>query len=146
MDPKPLRILSHHTLFAVVRSGDLQALRTLLQGESEDRDDGIAPLMALRNDAGETALYVAADNNLEEIFRYLLQFCDLEVADIKTTVGINAFHIAAKHGNLGEIWSLLNFFFFGIRKVNFVIICLIDWILESFGGFDVNLDDLIWIC
>lgn len=110
MDSKPLRILSHHTLFSVIRSGDLQSLRQLLQGESEDRDDGIAPLMALKNDAGETALYVAADNNLEEIFRYLLKFCDFTIADTKTTVGMNAFHIAAKRGNLGEVWSLLRVF------------------------------------
>lgn len=112
MDSKPLRILSHHTLFSVIRSGDLQSLRQLLQGESEDRDDdGIVPLMALKNDAGETALYVAADNNLEEIFRYLLKFCDFTIADTKTTVGINAFHIAAKRGNLGEVRSLLRVFF-----------------------------------
>lgn len=64
--------------------------------------------MALKNDAGETALYVAADNNLEEIFRYLLKFCDFTIADTKTTVGMNAFHIAAKRGNLGIVKELLS--------------------------------------
>lgn len=64
--------------------------------------------MALQNTAGETALYVAADLNHEEIFNHLLQFCNIDTAALKTTVGITAFHIAAKRGNLGIVKEFLS--------------------------------------
>lgn len=57
--------------------------------------------MAMQNDAGETALYIAAENNFQEVFNYLLKFCDLETVKIRSKSDFNAFHIAAKLGHLG---------------------------------------------
>lgn len=61
--------------------------------------------MAVKNDADETALYIAADNNLHEIFTYLLQFCDLQTVMIRSKSGMDAFHVAAKRGHLGMAFS-----------------------------------------
>lgn len=57
--------------------------------------------MAMQNDAGETALYVAADNNFQEVFSYLLKFCDVDIVKIKSKSDMDAFHVAAKNGHLG---------------------------------------------
>ncbi|KAL6001339.1 hypothetical protein ACLOJK_007073 [Asimina triloba] len=118
MDSRPSqqqRLISPQVFLSTVRFGDLSSLRNLLDGLPSSADGGddndraaVSVLMALQNDAGETALYIAADNNLEEIFSYLLSFSDLKTASIKTKVGIDAFHIAAKKGNLGIVKELLS--------------------------------------
>lgn len=56
---------------------------------------------------GETALYVAAENNLEEVFSYLLQFSTLQILKIRSKSDLHPFHVAAKRGHLG---TALNFF------------------------------------
>ncbi|KAL6187014.1 hypothetical protein ACLB2K_043130 [Fragaria x ananassa] len=106
MDSKSVRFLTHQSFFSAVRSGDLDAVSQLvekLDGQPSDASSSstVADLMAMKNDAGETALYVAAENNLEEVFGYLLRFCDVEVAKIRSKVDMNAFHVAAKKGHLG---------------------------------------------
>lgn len=107
MDSKSVRFLTHQCFFSSVRSGDLDAVSQLvekLDGQPSDASSSsssVADLMAMKNDAGETALYVAAENNLEEVFGYLLRFCDVEVAKIRSKVDMNAFHVAAKKGHLG---------------------------------------------
>ncbi|XP_077230398.1 ankyrin repeat family protein [Tasmannia lanceolata] len=109
MDPRPLRLLSHQTFFSAVRSGDLAAVKSILEGSKEESEDrsSLSSLMSLQNDAGETAIYVAADNNLEEVFSYLIKFCDLEIVEIKSNLGINALQAAAKRGNSGIVKELL---------------------------------------
>ncbi|KAF9620033.1 hypothetical protein IFM89_010649 [Coptis chinensis] len=57
--------------------------------------------MSLQNDAGETTLYIAADNNLEQVFNYLLTFADLSSLLIRSKLDMNPFHIASKRGHLG---------------------------------------------
>ena len=106
MDSKSVRFLTHQSFFSAVRSGDLDAVSQLvekLDGQPSDASSSstVADLMAMKNDAGETALYVAAANNLEEVFGYLVRFCDVEVAKIRSKVDMNAFHVAAKKGHLG---------------------------------------------
>ncbi|XP_004297440.1 PREDICTED: ankyrin repeat-containing protein At2g01680 [Fragaria vesca subsp. vesca] len=113
MDSKSVRFLTHQCFFSSVRSGDLDAVSQLvekLDGQPSDASSSsssVADLMAMKNDAGETALYVAAENNLEEVFGYLLRFCDVEVAKIRSKVDMNAFHVAAKKGHLGIVKALV---------------------------------------
>ncbi|KAG9444478.1 hypothetical protein H6P81_015818 [Aristolochia fimbriata] len=106
MDPRPLLLISHHLFFSAVRGGDLAAVVRIVE-EAKD-PESVTSLVSLQNEAGETALYVAADNNLEEVFSYLVKFCNLEIAGLKSRVGINALHVAAKRGNFGIIKELLN--------------------------------------
>ncbi|KAJ4960931.1 hypothetical protein NE237_020841 [Protea cynaroides] len=111
METKFLRLLSHQSFFSAVRSGDVASLKLLLKGsngcEGEDRAS-ISALMALQNDAGETPLYVAAENNLEEVFNYLIHFCDLQTVIIRSKSDMDAFHVAALRGNLGIVEELLS--------------------------------------
>jgi len=72
-----------------------------------DRDRAsVRALMALQNDAGETPLYIAAENNLVDMLSFLLNFCDPQIAGIRSRADLDAFHVAAKRGHLG----IFNFF------------------------------------
>ncbi|CAM8942149.1 unnamed protein product [Rhodiola kirilowii] len=101
--PQPLRFINHQALFAAVRSGDLQSVKTHLTDPAS-----ISDLMSLQNEAGETLLYIAAEGNLVEVFGYLLGFCDVEVVKIRSRSDMNAFHVAAKLGHLGIVKQLLD--------------------------------------
>jgi hypothetical protein len=59
-------------------------------------------LAAAQTDAGETALYVAAEAGSEEIVRLLIPLYDLEAATVRSRLDLDAFHVAAKQGHTGE--------------------------------------------
>lgn len=103
MELKSPRFITHQSFFSAVRSGDLESVKVIIKNEACDP----AVLMALQNDAGESALYIAAENNYEEIFNYLLKFCDVQIAMIRSKSSMHAFHVAAKAGHLGIVKVLL---------------------------------------
>ncbi|KAL5553242.1 hypothetical protein UlMin_040643 [Ulmus minor] len=110
MDSKSLRFITHQSFFSAVRSGDLDGLNRLLDRLTQDEpSDGssASDLMAVQNDAGETPLYVAVDNNLEDVFNYLLKFCNLQTVKIRSKSDMDVFHLAAKRGYLGVVKTLL---------------------------------------
>lgn len=104
MDSKSLRFITHQSFFSAVRSGDLKVLKQVLENLIQDEPlDGssLSVLMALKNEAGETALYIAADNNFEDVFDYLLRFCDIQIVKIRSKSDMDVLHVAAKRGHLG---------------------------------------------
>ncbi|CAH9134315.1 unnamed protein product [Cuscuta epithymum] len=110
MDSKSLWFINHQSFFSAAQSGDLDALQKLL---SQNDESGVSEpdpnsLLALQNDAGKTALYVAAENNYVEVFRFLVELCDLETAKIRCKGDLDAFSIAATRGHLGIIKELLS--------------------------------------
>ncbi|KAK6931632.1 Ankyrin repeat [Dillenia turbinata] len=110
MESKSLRFITHQSFFSSVRSGDVDSLKQVVEkltNEEGPDPDSISTLMPLKNDSGETALYIAADNNLQHVFTYLIQFCDLETAMIRSKSDLDAFHVAAKRGHLGIVKELL---------------------------------------
>ncbi|GAV61921.1 Ank_2 domain-containing protein/Ank_4 domain-containing protein/PGG domain-containing protein [Cephalotus follicularis] len=110
MDSKALLFITHQSFFSAVRSGDLESVTQIVDKLTKEQSDGSSPvsdLMVVQNDAGETALYVASDNNLHQVFSYLLQFCDLNTVKIRSNSDIDTFHVAAKKGHLGIVKELL---------------------------------------
>ena len=101
MDSKSLRFITHQSFFTAVRSGDLGQLSQLVDRLTQDDGSTVSDLMAVQNDAGETALCLAAENNLEDVFGYLLKFCDVQTVKIRSKSDMDAFHVAAKRGHLG---------------------------------------------
>lgn len=104
MESKTLRFITHQSFFSVVRSGDLEAVKQVLDklsGDDQAEGSSITDLMAMQNDAGETPLYVAAENNLEDVFSYLLQFSTVQILKIRSKSDLHPFHVAAKRGHLG---------------------------------------------
>lgn len=78
-------------------------------------------LMSLQNEAGETLVYIAAENNLLEVFEYLLGFCDFDGLKIRSRSDMNAFHVAAKLGHLSKFMILiLRLFVWLLRLINLI--------------------------
>jgi hypothetical protein len=61
-----------------------------LAGDSPSGGFTVSILMILKNNAGKTAFYVVAENNLQDPVGFLLKFADMD-----------AFHAAAKNGHSG---------------------------------------------
>lgn len=119
MEAKQLRFLTHQAFFSAVRSGDLHHLKQIIDRLTRDEpsdepspssssSSAVADLMAVQNDAGETAVYIAAAENLEEMFSYLIRFCNVETVKIRSKSDMNVFHVAAKRGHLGIMKELLS--------------------------------------
>ena len=100
------------SFFAAVRSDDVAAVRGIIDGEGAEEAAG---LMKATTEAGETALYIAAENNQEELFRYLVGFCDEETANIRSKKDMDAFQVAAKEGHAGELLYLFSSLKFSSR-------------------------------
>ncbi|KAG8069278.1 hypothetical protein GUJ93_ZPchr0005g14399 [Zizania palustris] len=99
--PMDLPPLSHHALFGAVRSADAAAVGRLL---ADAEASGSTPTLAAAvTDAGETALYVAAEAGSEEVVRLLIPLYDFEAATIRSRLDLDAFHVAAKQGHTGEL-------------------------------------------
>lgn len=102
MDSKSLRFINHQSFFSAAQSGDLDSLKNLLaQSNGSGSESDPTSLLALQNDAGKTALYVAAENNYDEVFGFLLGFCDLQTVKIRCKADLDAFSVAATRGHLG---------------------------------------------
>ncbi|MBA0849851.1 hypothetical protein Goshw_021510 [Gossypium schwendimanii] len=111
MESKSLRFLTQQSFFAAVQSGELQSVKQMLDKLTKDEPSNgsstVSDLVASQNESGKTALYIAAENILQEIFSYLLKFCDFEVVKMRSNSDINTFHVAAKLGNVGMVKELL---------------------------------------
>jgi ankyrin repeat protein len=93
------------SLHHVVRAGNLEAVREILSGASDDV--ALKELLSAQNQSGETGLYVAAECGCIELVREMLQYHDANVASIKAKNGYDALLISAKQGDIG----LFLFFF-----------------------------------
>ncbi|KAJ6413671.1 hypothetical protein OIU84_006470 [Salix udensis] len=89
-------------LFAA-RAGDLDAVMEILTGTREEELKG---LLEKQNQSGETALYVAVQYGNVGVVREMIKYYDLAGAGIKARNGFDAFHVAAKRGDL-EILRVL---------------------------------------
>ncbi|XP_027340165.1 ankyrin repeat-containing protein At2g01680-like [Abrus precatorius] len=108
MESKGVRFIAFQSIFSSVGSGDLDGVKKLVEQVKSDKGSSLSDVMSLQNDAGETALYIAAENNMHEIFCYLLKFCDFQVVKIRSKSDMNPFHVASKRGHLDIVRELLN--------------------------------------
>nr|GMD16732.1 ankyrin repeat-containing protein At2g01680 [Ipomoea batatas] len=110
MDSKSLRFINHQSFFLAAQSGDLDSLKQLLAAQSNGSGSEPDPtaLLALQNDAGKTAIYVAAENNYVEVFGFLVGLCDLATVKIRCKADLDAFSVAASRGHLGIVKELLS--------------------------------------
>jgi ankyrin repeat protein len=86
-------------LFAA-RAGNLGAVMEILTGTGEEE---LKELLEKQNQSGETALYVAVEYGNVDVVREMIKYYDLADAGIKARNGFDAFHVAAKRGDLGKI-------------------------------------------
>lgn len=81
------------------RAGNLSKVKEMFQKFDENV---IRELLSKKNQEGETALYVAAENGHAMVVAELLKYIDVQIASIVAKNGYDPFHVAAKQGHLGE--------------------------------------------
>lgn len=84
-------------LHIAARTGDLDVAFEILNSYEEEK---LMELLKKKNQSGETPLYVAAEYDCVDLVKEMIKFYDSETASIKAKNGFDAFHIAAKQGNL----------------------------------------------
>lgn len=85
-------------LHSAAREGNLDVVVEILGDTGEAK---LKELLAKQNHAGETVLYVAAEYGSGDLVREIIKYYDLADAGVKARNGFDAFHIAAKQGDLG---------------------------------------------
>lgn len=90
-------------LHIAIRAGDFDAALEILSSYEENK---LNELLSKKNQSGETALYVAAEYGCVDLVKEMIKHYDIEAASIKAKNGFDAFHIAAKQGNL-EVLKIL---------------------------------------
>ncbi|KMT05342.1 hypothetical protein BVRB_7g174770 [Beta vulgaris subsp. vulgaris] len=91
-------------LHAAARAGNLDEVMEILNGTGEEE---LKELLVKQNQAGETALYSAAEYGQVDIVREMIKYYDPSAASIKAKNGFDAFHIAAKEGDLETLKVLM---------------------------------------
>lgn len=86
-------------LQSAIRAGNLELALEII---SEAGEAELKELLSKQNHAGETALYVAAENGHVDLVKELIKYHDVGMASFKARNGFDAFHIAAKNGYLGK--------------------------------------------
>ncbi|GMG98223.1 hypothetical protein Nepgr_000063 [Nepenthes gracilis] len=91
-------------LHAAARAGNLSTVTDIL---SDTVEEELKELLSKQNQSGETALYVAAEYGQVDIIREMINYYDPVAASIKARNGYDAFHIAAKQGELAILKTLM---------------------------------------
>ncbi|KAG5515389.1 hypothetical protein RHGRI_036441 [Rhododendron griersonianum] len=88
-------------LHSAARAGQLGVITEILNGAGGEEE--LAELLMKQNQAGETALFVAAEYGYVDVVREMIKYYDLGAASIKARNGFDALHIAAKQGDLAVV-------------------------------------------
>lgn len=92
-------------LHTAVREGKTEIVLEMI-GEYDGDGVKLKDLLAEQNQSGETALYVAAESGHTDMVKILMKHSDSVLAATKAKNGFDAFHIAAKNGNLSELTKI----------------------------------------
>lgn len=91
------------SLHSAARAGNLELALDILS-KCEDAE-ALKELLSKQNQSGETALYVAAEYGHCDLVKEMMEYYDVSSAGIQARNGYDAFHIAAKQGDLGKpLW------------------------------------------
>lgn len=107
-------------LHSAARAGNMAVVKDILENTGEEE---LKELLAKQNSSAETPLYVASEYGYVDLVREMIQYYDLADAGIKARNGFDAFHIAAKQGDLGVCFYskpfciLVLLCFFGVMNV-----------------------------
>ncbi|XP_072961829.1 ankyrin repeat-containing protein At5g02620-like [Typha angustifolia] len=91
-------------LHLAARSGNLVVVKELLSGSV---DEHLKDLLSKQNQAGETALFVAAEYGYVDVVHEMIKYHDVATAGIKAKNGNDALLIAAKQGDVDVVKELL---------------------------------------
>lgn len=86
-------------LHTAARAGNLELVVEIISNIEEAE---LKQLLSKQNNSGETALYVAAEHGYVDLVKEMIKYYDVGLAGTKAKNGYDAFHIAAKQGDLGK--------------------------------------------
>lgn len=92
-------------LHTAARAGNLELAVEIM---SNIGDAELRQLLSKQNNSGETALYVAAENGHVDLVKEMIKYHDAGLAGTKAKNDYDAFHIAAKQGDLEVLKVLLD--------------------------------------
>lgn len=92
-------------LHSAARAGNLAVVKDLISAVEDE--EGLRELLSRQNQAGETALYVAAEYGYVDVVNEMIKHYDPMIAGIKAKNGYDALHIAAKQGDVDIVKELL---------------------------------------
>ncbi|KAL3623021.1 hypothetical protein CASFOL_031837 [Castilleja foliolosa] len=91
-------------LHSAARAGNVEVILGIM---NEKGEEGLKELVSKQNQSGETALYVAAECGHVHLVEEFVKYYDVASAAIKAKNGFDAFHIAAKLGELDVLRVLM---------------------------------------
>ncbi|KAL9687537.1 hypothetical protein QQ045_031941 [Rhodiola kirilowii] len=91
-------------LHSAARAGNLALVMEILTGTEESE---LQELLSKQNQSGETGLYVAAEYGYVLVVQEVIKYYDIVAAGLKARNGFDAFHIAAKQGDLDVLRVLV---------------------------------------
>ncbi|CAO2840009.1 unnamed protein product [Amaranthus hypochondriacus] len=91
-------------LHSAARAGNLDEVMEILNNTEEEE---LKELLIKQNQAGETALYSAAEYGQVDVVREMIKYYDPVSASIRAKNGYDAFHVAAKQGDLETLKVLM---------------------------------------
>ncbi|XP_068637610.1 ankyrin repeat-containing protein At5g02620 [Aristolochia californica] len=91
-------------LHGAARAGNLKAILDVL---TETEEAELKELLSKQNQSGETPLYVAADYGYADLVCEMIKYHDLTTASMKAKNGYDAFHIAARQGDIETVKELI---------------------------------------
>lgn len=91
-------------LHEAARAGKLKAITEVLAGTEEQE---LKFLLSKQNQAGETPLYVASEYGYADLVAEMIKYHDIGTASMRAKNGYDAFHIAARLGDVGMDHNLL---------------------------------------
>lgn len=87
-------------LHSAIRAGNYREVLRIVGGSCDE--DELKNLLMSQNQVGETPLYVASESGCVDMVKELIKYYDIGTASVKAKSGYDAFHIAAKQGDLGN--------------------------------------------
>ncbi|XP_019159287.1 PREDICTED: ankyrin repeat-containing protein At5g02620-like [Ipomoea nil] len=95
-------------LHSAARAGNLGEVLGMISGceEGGERDE----VLSRQNQSGETALYIAAEYGYVDLVKEMIKHYVLRSAGLKARNGFDAFHVAAKQGDVEMMRVLLEAF------------------------------------
>lgn len=126
-------------LHSLARAGNLEVALEIITNTG---DDELKELLSKQNQSGETALYVAAEYGYVHFVKETVKYYDLAYAGIRAKNGFDAFHIAAKQGDLGEygfVHCFPQFFFISLCCQILTLLEQVYRLLHWFFSFFANI-------